>query len=82
MCLAIPALVTQLLPDQMARISLDGVMKIISVMLLADVVPGDYVIVHVGHALAKIDPVEAERTLALLAEAAAVYSGTAAGRQA
>ena len=54
MCLAIPALVTQLLPDQMARISLDGVTKIISVMLVEDVVPGDYVIVHVGHALARI----------------------------
>ena len=70
MCLAIPALVTQLLPDRMARISLDGVMKTISVMLVEDVAPGDYVIVHVGHALAKIDPEEAEHTLALLAEAA------------
>jgi hydrogenase expression/formation protein HypC len=70
MCLAIPALVTQVLPDKMARISLDGVMKTISVMLVEGVVPGDYVIVHVGHALAKIDPEEAERTLALLAEAA------------
>ena len=69
MCLAIPALVTQLLPDKMARISLDGVMKTISVMLVEDVMPGDYVIVHVGHALAKIDPVEAEHTLALLTEA-------------
>jgi len=72
MCLAIPALVTQLLPDRMARISLDGVMKTISVMLVEDVVPGDYVIVHVGHALAKIDAAEAEHTLALLAEAAAL----------
>jgi hydrogenase expression/formation protein HypC len=71
MCLAIPALVTELLPGQMARISLDGVMKTISVMLVEDVAPGDYVIVHVGHALARLDPDEAERTLALLAEMAA-----------
>jgi len=77
MCLAIPALVTQVLPDKMARISLDGVMKTISVMLVEDVMPGDYVIVHVGHALAKIDPVEAERTLALLAEAAALCAAAA-----
>ena len=69
MCLAIPALVTQLLPDNMAKISLDGVVKTISVILVEDVSPGDYVIVHVGHALAKIDPEEAEHTLALLAEA-------------
>ena len=68
MCLAIPALITELLPDQMARISLDGVMKIISVALVEDLAPGDYVIVHVGHALSKIDPQEAARTLALLAE--------------
>jgi hydrogenase expression/formation protein HypC len=68
MCLAIPALITELLPDQMARISLDGVMKTISVALVEDLAPGDYVIVHVGHALSKIDPDEAARTLALLAE--------------
>ena len=72
MCLAIPALITQLLPDNMARISLDGVTKVVSVMLVPDAAPGDYVIVHVGHALAKIDPVEAEHTLALLAEAVAL----------
>lgn len=68
MCLAIPALVTELLPDQMARISLDGVTKTISVALVADVQPGDYVILHVGHALARIDADEAQRTLTLLAE--------------
>lgn len=69
MCLAIPALVTAVLPDNEAKISLDGVVKTISIALVDDVVPGDYLIVHVGHALSKIDPEEAERTLALLAEA-------------
>jgi hydrogenase expression/formation protein HypC len=69
MCLAIPALVTELLPDDGARISLDGVRKTISVALVPDVSPGDYVIVHVGHALARIDAAEAERTLALIAAA-------------
>jgi len=72
MCLAIPALVVQILPDQMARISLDGVMKTISIALVEDVAVGDYVIVHVGHALTRIDPAEAEHTLALLAEAGAL----------
>ena len=70
MCLAIPALVTELLPDNMARINIDGVFKTISVMLVDDVAPGDYVIVHVGHALAKLDPEQAQETLALIAEAA------------
>ena len=69
MCLAIPALVTELLPDNMARINIDGVFKTISVMLVDDVAPGDYVIVHVGHALAKLDPEQAQETLALIAEA-------------
>jgi hydrogenase expression/formation protein HypC len=74
MCLAIPALVVQLLPDQMARISLDGVTKTVSMMLVEDIEPGDYVIIHVGHVLAKLDPEEAARTLALLAEVGALAS--------
>ena len=74
MCLAIPALVTKILPEQMAVISLDGVTKTISTMLVDDLAPGDYVIVHVGHALAKLDPVEAERTLAMLAGVGALAS--------
>lgn len=77
MCLAIPALVSELLPDDMAKVSLDGVMKTISTAMVEDVAPGDYVIVHVGYALAKIDAEEAEKTLALLAEAGALGAGAA-----
>ena len=69
MCLAIPVEVTELLEGGMARVTLDGVGKEISLALVDDVKPGDYVILHVGYALSKIDPAEAERTLALLAEA-------------
>jgi hydrogenase expression/formation protein HypC len=72
MCLAIPALVRELLPDGMARVGLDGVVKEISTALVPDVRVGDYVVVHVGYALTKIDAAEAERTLSLLAEAGAV----------
>lgn len=68
MCLAIPALVVELLPDSMARIDLDGVRKEISLALVEDVAIGDYVIVHVGYALQKLDPEEAAETLALFAE--------------
>jgi len=74
MCLAIPVLVTELLPDSMARISLDGVSKVISIALVENVAPGDYVILHVGHALARLDATEAARTLALLAEAGALLA--------
>ena len=69
MCLAIPVEVTELLDGDMARVSLDGVQKVISLALVEDVVVGDYVILHVGYALNKLDPEEAQKTLELLAEA-------------
>lgn len=72
MCLAIPAEVTELLPDGMARVTLDGVSKAVSIALVDDAAVGDYVVIHVGYALTKIDPEEARRTLALLAEAGAL----------
>ncbi len=71
MCLALPAQVQELLPDDMAMVMLGGVTKEVSVALVEDVAPGDYVIVHVGFALSKLDPEEAEKTLALFAEVAA-----------
>ncbi|WP_142848336.1 HypC/HybG/HupF family hydrogenase formation chaperone [Telmatospirillum sp. J64-1] len=71
MCLALPALVKDVLPDDTARVELGGVMKEISLALVEDVRPGDYVIVHVGYALSKLDPEEAAKTLALFEEMAA-----------
>ncbi|WP_372400466.1 HypC/HybG/HupF family hydrogenase formation chaperone [Azospirillum sp. HJ39] len=70
MCLAVPALVTALLPDDRATVSLGGVTSSCSLELVEDVAVGDYVIVHVGYALSRLDAGEAERTLALLAEVA------------
>ncbi len=75
MCLAIPARVVELLPEGMARVSLDGVMKTVSIALVEDVAIGDYIVLHVGYALAKIDEEEAQRTLALLQEAASLGAG-------
>jgi len=68
MCLALPALVTELLPDDMAVVQLGGVAKEVSVALVEDAAVGDYVIVHVGYALSKVDAEEAEKTLALFAQ--------------
>ena len=70
MCLAIPIRVEELLPDDMARVTLSGVSKIVSIALLEDVRLGDYLLIHVGYALARLDPEEAERTLAMMREAA------------
>lgn len=72
MCLAIPALVVELLPNDQAVVNLGGIRKEISVALVEGVQLGDYVIVHVGHAIGTIDPEEAQRTLALFAELAAM----------
>ncbi|OZB58758.1 MAG: hydrogenase assembly protein HupF [Thiomonas sp. 13-66-29] len=67
MCLAIPARIAQVNGDQ-GVVDMGGVRKNVSLALLDEVAIGDYVIVHVGFALSKLDPAEAERTLALFAE--------------
>ena len=69
MCLAIPARVVELLPGEMARIEVGGVRKDCSLALVEGVAPGDYVVLHVGYAIQRLDAAEAERTLALFAEA-------------
>ncbi|MDA8231013.1 MAG: HypC/HybG/HupF family hydrogenase formation chaperone [Magnetospirillum sp.] len=77
MCLALPALVTEVLPDDMAKVEIGGVRQTISLALVSDVAPGDYVIVHVGYALTRLDPAEAEKTLALFAELGVTAAGPA-----
>ena len=69
MCLAIPARVVALPEPETALIDVAGVRKRISLALVEGVAIGDYVIVHVGYALTRLDPEEAEKTLALMAEA-------------
>jgi hydrogenase expression/formation protein HypC len=68
MCLAIPAQVVELREGDQALIELSGVKKEISLALVDNVAVGDYVIVHVGYALNKLDPEEAARTLQLFTE--------------
>ena len=70
MCLAIPAKLVELLANDQAIVNLGGIRKQISIALVPGVVVGDYVIVHVGHAIGQIDPDEAQRTLALFGEMA------------
>ncbi|WP_417227909.1 HypC/HybG/HupF family hydrogenase formation chaperone [Amphritea sp.] len=68
MCLAIPVEVVEIIDDDTAIADIGGVRKTINVALIADLLVGDYVILHVGYALNKIDPEEAAKTLALFAE--------------
>jgi len=68
MCLAIPVRIEELLDEQSAVACIGGLRKTINVALLDDLQVGDYVILHVGFALQKLDEAEALRTLALLEE--------------
>jgi len=73
MCLAIPVQVLKIdAAEDMALVSLEGVKKKISIALVEDVAVGDFLLVHVGYALNKISVEEAQRTLALMAEAGLV----------
>ena len=72
MCLAIPAAVLSIDHDtDNAVVSIGEVKKTISLALVDQVEVGDYVLVHVGYALERLDPEEAEKTLALFSEISA-----------
>jgi len=71
MCLAIPGKVIETLESEgmrMAKVSFAGMVKQVCLEYTPDVAPGDYVLVHVGFALSRINEEEAERTYKLLAE--------------
>ena len=74
MCLAIPSKITHI-QNNMATIDVDGVQRQASLLLLEDAVVGDYVIVHAGFAIHKIDEAMAIETLQFLKEAAALVEG-------
>jgi len=69
MCLAIPSRIVKI-EDQMAVIDVDGVTREASLLLLEDPRVGDYVIVHAGFALHKIDEEAARESLELLRDVA------------
>jgi hydrogenase expression/formation protein HypC len=71
MCLAVPVRVAALLDDQWIEIEVGGIHTRISVALIDDVEVGDYVIVHAGFAITRLDVAEAEKSLALFDEIAA-----------
>jgi hydrogenase expression/formation protein HypC len=70
MCLGIPGELIEFVPDQpdLARVDVSGVKRVINIGLLADetVAPGDWVLIHVGFALSKIDEEEAAAALQFL----------------
>lgn len=67
MCLGIPGEVVEIVDadEYLAKVDVSGVQRTISAKLLADegIQPGDWVLVHVGFAMSKIDEAEAQMTL-------------------
>lgn len=74
MCLAIPSRITSI-ENQIATIDVDGVQRKASLLLLDDARVGDYVIVHAGFAIHKIDEAEARESLKILKEALEFVEG-------
>lgn len=72
MCLAIPGRISSITGDEplqrMGKIDFGGVLKEASLAYLPDAKVGDYVIVHVGFALSKLDEEEATKVLSYLKE--------------
>jgi len=78
MCLAIPGQIVEMLPEQphLATVDVSGVRRRVNIMMLADeaVQPGDWVLIHVGFAMAKIEAQEAQASLALLEALGQAYA--------
>ncbi len=71
MCLGIPGKVIEVRDEaglKMGRVDFGGVRKEACLSYVPEVVPGDYVIVHVGFAISKVDPDEAARIFEMVAE--------------
>jgi hydrogenase expression/formation protein HypC len=68
MCLAIPGQVIEVVDERhrLARVDVAGVVRNVNIGLLDDAGPGDWVLIHVGFALSKVDEDEAQATLGLL----------------
>jgi hydrogenase expression/formation protein HypC len=78
MCLGIPGEVIELMADHddLAMVSVEGVKRAVNIGLLSDeeLVPGDWILIHVGFALSKIDEAEAKASLNFLMGLGDAYS--------
>ena len=70
MCLAIPGKIVEIVDaaNNLAKIEIGGVRRLVNIGMLDDVALGDYVLIHVGFAMSKIDEKEAHETLEILRE--------------
>jgi hydrogenase expression/formation protein HypC len=70
MCLAIPGKIVEMVDaeNSIAKVDVGGVKRNVNIGMLDDTKVGDYVLIHVGFAMSKVDEAEAEETLRLLKE--------------
>ncbi len=75
MCLAIPGRILEIVDEsnRLAKVDVAGVQRTVNVGLLDDAGVGDWVLIHVGFALSKVDEEEAAATLSLLQEMGEEY---------
>ena len=75
MCLAIPGQIVEIVDDatRLAKVDVAGVQRNVNIGLLDGVVSGDWVLIHVGFALSKVDEEEAQATLRLLQQMGDAY---------
>ncbi|MFH1981222.1 MAG: HypC/HybG/HupF family hydrogenase formation chaperone [Pseudomonadota bacterium] len=78
MCLAIPSKIVDINEHNIATIDVDGVRRTTSLLLLEDAAVGDYVIVHAGFAISRVDEAAAMESLRYLKEAAAAVDALGA----
>jgi hydrogenase expression/formation protein HypC len=69
MCVAVPGEILALQPDGTAEVDFGGTRRTVSLALLGEAAEGEFVIVHAGFAMHKVDPAEARETIALFREA-------------
>ena len=78
MCLGIPGEIVEILADRedLAMVSVEGVKRVVNVGLLEDepLAPGDWILIHVGFALSKIDEREAKASLEWLTGVGDAYT--------
>jgi hydrogenase expression/formation protein HypC len=78
MCLGIPGQIVEIVDDanQLAKVDVSGVKRNVNVALVRSegIAPGDWVLIHVGFAMSKIDEREAQETLELLREMGEAYT--------
>ena len=67
MCLAIPMVVREV-KDGLSKVEYKGVKREVSTLLVDGINEGDYILIHAGFAISKIDKVEAAKTIALIDE--------------